>query len=56
MRIKVRWFLLAGLLMSAGNVLAQDTNFFILLCFGQSNMEGFPGIEQQDQKPVDDRF
>jgi hypothetical protein len=42
--------------MSAGNVLAQDTNFFIFLCFGQSNMEGFPGIEQQDQTPVDDRF
>jgi hypothetical protein len=56
MRIKVRWLVLAGLLMSAGNVLAQDTNFFIFLCFGQSNMEGFPGIEQQDQTPVDDRF
>ena len=56
MRMKVRWFLLAGLLMSAGNVLAQDTNFFIFLCFGQSNMEGFPGIEQQDKTPVDDRF
>ena len=56
MRIRVRWLVLAGLLMSAGNVLAQDTNFFIFLCFGQSNMEGFPGIEQQDQTPVDDRF
>jgi hypothetical protein len=56
MRIKVRWLVLAGLLMSAGNVLAQDTNFFIFLCFGQSNMEGFPGIEQQDKTPVNDRF
>jgi hypothetical protein len=56
MRIRVQWFVLAGLLVSAGNVLAQDTNFFIFLCFGQSNMEGFPGIEPQDQTPVDDRF
>src|ERR1017187_6665134 len=56
MRIKVRWILLAELLMSAGNVLAQDTNFFILLCFGQSNSEGLPGIEPQDKAPVDERF
>ena len=56
MRIKVRLLLLAGLLVSDGNALAQDTNFFIFLCFGQSNMEGFPGIEQQDKTPVDDRF
>src|ERR1019366_7110044 len=56
MRIKVRWVLLAGLLMSAGDVLAQDTNFFIFLCFGQSNSEGFPGIEPQDKAPVDERF
>ena len=56
MRIKVRWILLAELLMSAGNVLAQDTNFFIFLCFGQSNSEGFPGIEPQDKAPVDERF
>jgi len=56
MRIKVRWLVLAGLLMSAGNALSQDTNFFVFLCFGQSNMEGFPGIEQQDKTPVDARF
>jgi hypothetical protein len=56
MKMKTGLLLLGGLLMSAGDVLAQDTNFFIFLCFGQSNMEGFPGIEQQDQKPVDDRF
>ncbi len=35
---------------------SQDTNLFVFLCFGQSNMEGFPGIEQQDQGPVDSRF
>jgi alpha-glucosidase len=35
---------------------AQDPNFYIFLCFGQSNMEGFPGIEDQDKGPVDERF
>jgi hypothetical protein len=49
-------FLLAGSLVSITNLVAQDTNFFIFLCFGQSNMEGFPGIEPPDKAPVDDRF
>ena len=31
-----------------------DPHFYILLCFGQSNMEGFPGIEEQD-RTVDER-
>jgi len=35
---------------------AQDPNFYIYLCFGQSNMEGFPGIEEQDKQGIDDRF
>ena len=38
------------------NAFAQDPNFYIYLCFGQSNMEGFPGIEEQDKKNIDDRF
>ncbi len=33
-----------------------DKNFYVFLCFGQSNMEGFPGIEDQDKGPVDPRF
>jgi hypothetical protein len=37
-------------------VFAQDPNFYIYLCFGQSNMEGFPGILEQDKTNVDDRF
>src|ERR1700722_9771729 len=32
-----------------------DPNFYIFLCFGQSNMEGYPGIPPQD-KTVDPRF
>lgn len=35
---------------------AQDRNFYIFLCLGQSNMEGFPGIPDQDKGPVDPRF
>ena len=33
-----------------------DPNFYVFLCFGQSNMEGFPGIEAQDKTGVDNRF
>jgi len=33
-------FLLIGLLMSTTNIFAQDPDFYIYLCFGQSNMEG----------------
>jgi hypothetical protein len=35
---------------------AQDPNFYIFLCFGQSNMEGFPGILPEDKTSVDPRF
>ncbi len=37
------------------NAFSQDTNHFVFLCFGQSNMEGFPVIEPQDKAPVDER-
>jgi len=56
MKMKRRWLILAGLLLSAVSVFSQDTNFWVFLCFGQSNMEGFPGIQQQDTTNVDDRF
>lgn len=49
-------FILAGLLFLNANAFSQDTNFFVFLCFGQSNMEGFPGLEEQDKAPVDDHF
>ena len=35
---------------------AQDPDFHIYLCFGQSNMEGNARIEQQDLEGVSDRF
>ena len=54
--MKLKLTLLASLLISITSALSQDTNFWVFLCFGQSNMEGFPGIEQQDKGPVDGRF
>jgi alpha-L-fucosidase 2 len=59
-----RLLALAGLLLLSGcaHVQNQTTkkapnkHFYVFLCFGQSNMEGFPGIEPQDKGPVDDRF
>lgn len=33
-----------------------DPNFHVFLAFGQSNMEGFPGIEPQDTTGVNPRF
>ena len=66
MKILPRLLGLAGLLLLSGCVQlpsqkpdirrTSDKNFYIFLCFGQSNMEGFPGIEPTDKGPVDDRF
>jgi hypothetical protein len=66
MKIKLRLFVLAGLLLLSGCILVQnqktmdkktpDKNFYVFLCFGQSNMEGFPGIQDQDKTNVDNRF
>jgi hypothetical protein len=55
MKMKTGLILFAWLLFAAANVFSQDTNFYIFLCFGQSNMEGFPGVEEQD-KVADNRF
>ena len=38
------------------SVPAQDPDFHIYLCFGQSNMEGNAKIEEEDMKGVSDRF
>lgn len=47
--------LLLGMLMGSSLGYAQDTNFHIYLCFGQSNMEGNARIEGGDTI-VNDRF
>ncbi len=49
-------FFAAGLFLFTLTAFSQDTNLFVFLCFGQSNMEGFPGVEQQDKTNVDARF
>lgn len=48
-------FLLAILLVFTTQASAQDPNFHIFLCFGQSNMDGAGKIEEQD-RTVDHRF
>jgi hypothetical protein len=51
----VKLILFAGLFLSGLTVSAQDSNFYIFLCFGQSNMEGNARFEAQDTI-VDSRF
>jgi lysophospholipase L1-like esterase len=45
----------AGSLLLSTNISAQNPNFYIFLCFGQSNMEGQGTIEAQDTT-VNSRF
>jgi hypothetical protein len=54
--MKTLFLFLIGTLLFTSRSFCQDTNFFVFLCFGQSNMEGFPGIEEQDKTGVDERF
>ena len=56
MKSKLLLFLLTGLIFTSTKVFSQDQNFYIFLCFGQSNMEGYPGVQQEDKTNVDDRF
>src|ERR1039457_4726675 len=66
MKTASQLLVLAGLLFLSGcahvqnqqaeNKKVPDKHFYVFLCFGQSNMEGFPGIEPQDKGPVDERF
>lgn len=56
MKLKLVLFFLIVLLTPATRALADpDPNFYIYLCFGQSNMEGAGRIEEQDRM-VDPRF
>jgi hypothetical protein len=55
MKLKLRLSLLAGLLFSMTSALSQDTNFWVFLCFGQSNMESGGQMNEQDRS-VDKRF
>jgi len=46
----------AALLLVSIPSFSQDPNFYIFLCFGQSNMEGAAKFETQDTTDVDQRF
>jgi len=52
----LKLFVFAGLLILNLTAYSQDKNFYIYLCFGQSNMEGNAKIEPQDTANVDSRF
>lgn len=66
MKMKRGLFVFVALLLLSGCAHVQnqqaehekvpDKNFWIFLCFGQSNMEGFPGVQEQDKTNVDNRF
>ena len=46
----------AAVLLLAGSAAAQDSNFHIYLCLGQSNMEGYPGIPEEEKTWKNPRF
>jgi hypothetical protein len=54
-RMRLKFFVFIGLLLLSMNAFSRDPNFYIFLCFGQSNMEGNARIEAQDTT-VDSRF
>ena len=53
-RLLIMGVLLATLL--PGAKADVDPNFYIYLCFGQSNMEGNAQPESMDKTNIDDRF
>src|SRR5512138_3918788 len=55
MKKKIVLIITVGFLMINMKAFSQDPNFYIFLCFGQSNMEGAARIEAQDTT-VDSRF
>lgn len=56
MKYLAKFIAIAAMLSFALQVQAQDEDFYVFLCFGQSNMEGFPGIPKSENGPVDPRF
>ena len=59
MKLKLALVMLVAFLSFTTKAFADpDPNFYVFLCFGQSNMEGFPGIpkEETDLSKYDKRF
>ena len=55
MKLKAGFFLIISLCLLGVKSFSQDPDFYIFLCFGQSNMEGNARAELQDST-VDERF
>src|SRR4051812_16516768 len=55
LKLRLTLSLLVGFLFSMTSAFSQDTNFWIFLCFGQSNMESGGRMDDQD-KVVDKRL
>ena len=55
MKIKLGLLIIFGFLLSNIKAFSQDPDFYIFLCFGQSNKEDNARIQPQDTI-VDDRF
>jgi hypothetical protein len=53
MKLKISFSVVAILLFLNTAAFSQDPNFYIFLCFGQSNMEGHARFEPQDTAAVD---
>lgn len=51
-----KYIVLCFMMLLVSMAFAQDPNFHIYLCIGQSNMEGNAKIEAQDREGVSDRF
>ena len=58
MKTRMKWVLMVALLAWPCLTMKAevDPNFYIFLCFGQSNMEGAARPEQQDMQGVSERF
>ncbi len=56
MKLQFKLLLVACSLILSVNSFSIDKNFYIFLCFGQSNMEGNAKIQAQDTADVDPRF
>lgn len=56
MKIKILFIVIMGIILSGSKAFSQDPNFYIFLCFGQSNMEGNARIQAQDTVNVNPRF
>src|SRR5471030_2529773 len=56
MKMKLRFIAGIALTLLSLKGFSQDRNFYIFICFGQSNMEGNARIQPEDTVGVDSRF